>query len=114
MAVPPDRADSPSSGRRISRWVLRVLLLTVAMLAVATPAFAAGHAANHDRSAHNYRTDRVAAAPATLTANLTPAVPGGVCQVPGIGDIGGLVGLCNSGSSGLLGAANNICQPSIP
>src|SRR6185369_9923633 len=55
--------------------------------------------------------------PATLTASLTPAAPaqpGGVCQVPGIGDIGGLVGLCNSGTSGLLGAANNICQPSTP
>jgi len=37
-----------------------------------------------------------------------------VCQVPGIGDIGGLIGLCNSGTSGLLGAANNICQPSTP
>ena len=114
MAVPPDRPDTPSSGRRISRWVLRVLLLTVAMLAVATPAFAAGHAAHDTRSALNYRTDRVAATPATLTANLTPAAPGGVCQVPGIGDIGGLVGLCNSGTSGLLGAANNICQPSTP
>ena len=103
MAVPPDRADSPSSGRRISRWVLRVLLLTVAMLAVATPAFAAGNAAHQARSDHNYRTDRVAATPATLTASLTPAAPaqpGGVCQVPGIGDIGGLVGLCNQGSSG--------------
>jgi len=117
MAVPPDRADSPSSGRRITRWVLRVLLLTVAMLAVATPAFAAGNAAHQARSDHNYRTDRVAATPATLTASLTPAAPGqpgGVCQVPGIGDIGGLVGLCNSGTSGLLGAANNICQPSVP
>jgi len=49
-----------------------------------------------------------------LTANLTPAVPGGVCQVPGIGDIGGLVGLCNQGSSGLVGSLNNICQPSLP
>ena len=110
-------AISPAPGRHLTRWVLRVLLLAAAMLAVATPAFAAGHAANHDRSAHNYRTDRVAAAPATLTASLTPAAPlspGGVCQVPGIGDIGGLVGLCNSGSSGLLGAANNICQPSLP
>ena len=110
-------ANSPAPGRRLTRWVLRVLLLAAAMLAVATPAFAAGHAANADRSAHNYRTDQVAAAPATLTANLTPAAPqqpGGVCQVPGIGDIGGLVGLCNSGSSGLLGAANNICQPSLP
>jgi hypothetical protein len=94
-----------------------VLLLAAAMLAVATPAFAAGHAANHDRSAHNYRTDRVAAAPATLTASLTPAAPlspGGVCQVPGIGDIGGLVGLCNQGSSGIVGDLNNICQPSLP
>ena len=117
MAVPPDRADSPSSGRRITRWVLRVLLVTVAMLAVATPAFAASNAAHQARSDHNYRTDRVAATPATLTASLTPAAPqqpGGVGQVPGIGDIGGLVGLCNSGSSGLLGAANNICQPSLP
>ena len=120
MAVPPDRADSPSSGRRISRWVLRVLLLTVAMLAVATPAFAAGNAAHQARSDHNYRTGRVAATPATLTASLTPAAPlqpgqpGGVCQVPGIGDIGGLVGLCNSGSSGIVGDLNNICQPSLP
>ena len=114
MAVPPDRPDTPPSGRRISRWVLRVLLLTVAMLAVATPAFAAGHAAHDTRSALNYRTDRVAAAPATLTANLTPAAPGGVCQVPGIGDIGGLVGLCNQGSSGIVGDLNNICQPSLP
>ena len=110
-------AISPAPGRRLTRWVLRVLLLAAAMLAVATPAFAAGHAANHDRSAHNYRTDRVAAAPATLTASLTPAAPlspGGVCQVPGIGDIGGLVGLCNQGSSGIVGDLNNICQPSLP
>ena len=110
-------AISPAPGRHLTRWVLRVLLLAAAMLAVATPAFAAGHAANHDRSAHNYRTDRVAAAPATLTASLTPAAPlspGGVCQVPGIGDIGGLVGLCNQGSSGIVGDLNNICQPSLP
>ena len=110
-------AISPAPGRRLTRWVLRVLLLAAAMLAVATPALAAGHAANHDRSAHNYRTDQVAAAPATLTASLTPAAPqqpGGVCQVPGIGDIGGLVGLCNQGSSGIVGDLNNICQPSLP
>ena len=59
----------------------------------------------------------MAAAPATLTASLTPAAPlspGGVCQVPGIGDIGGLVGLCNQGSSGIVGDLNNICQPSLP
>jgi TrbL/VirB6 plasmid conjugal transfer protein len=111
MAITP---ASAAPGHRVTRWVLRVLLLTVAMLAVATPAFAAGHAANHARSAVNYRTDQVAATPATLTANLTPAAPGGVCQVPGIGDIGGLVGLCNQGSSGIVGDLNNICQPSLP
>jgi hypothetical protein len=37
-----------------------------------------------------------------------------VCQVPGIGDIGGLVGLCAQGSSGILGDLNNICEPSLP
>ena len=49
-----------------------------------------------------------------LAAVLVPSVPGGVCQVPGIGDIGGLVGLCSAGSSGIIGGLNNICQPSLP
>jgi hypothetical protein len=39
---------------------------------------------------------------------------GGVCSVPGIGDIGGLLGFCSLGSSGLTGDLNNICQPSLP
>ena len=34
--------------------------------------------------------------------------------MPGIGDIGGLVGLCAQGSSGIVGDLNNICTPSIP
>jgi hypothetical protein len=42
------------------------------------------------------------------------AVAAGICQVPGIGDIGGLLGLCSLGSSGLTGDLNNICQPSLP
>ena len=53
-----------------------------------------------------------------LTAALTPAKPaapaGSICSVPGIGDIGGLLGFCNEGSSGVPGAINNICQPSLP
>jgi len=63
------------------------------------------------------------AAPATLRAH--PAVTamtvadvsiasGGLCSVPGIGDIGGLLGFCALGSSGLTGDLNNICQPSLP
>jgi hypothetical protein len=40
---------------------------------------------------------------------------GGVCSVPGIGDIGGLLGLCTGGaSSGIVGDLNNICTPSTP
>ena len=49
-----------------------------------------------------------------LTSVLVPSVSGGVCQVPGIGDIGGLVGLCSAGSSGIVGDLNNICEPSLP
>jgi hypothetical protein len=50
-----------------------------------------------------------AAVPAAAT---TPS--GGVCSVPGIGDIGGLLGFCAQGSSGIIGDLNNICQPSVP
>jgi len=57
---------------------------------------------------------RAHASSATLTAKVTPGRPDGVCQVPGIGDIGGLVGLCQQGSSGIIGDLNNICQPSLP
>ena len=34
--------------------------------------------------------------------------------MPGIGDIGGLLGFCSLGTSGLTGDLNNICQPSLP
>jgi len=97
--------------RRISRWVIRVLLLAVALLAFSTPALAATHAGHAPHAA------RAAAVHASPAVNLTPAAPhqpGGVCQVPGIGDIGGLVGLCNQGSSGIVGNLNNICQPALP
>src|SRR6266487_438091 len=42
------------------------------------------------------------------------APAGGVCSVPGIGDIGGLLGFCSLGSSGLTGDLNNLCQPGVP
>jgi hypothetical protein len=51
----------------------------------------------------------------TLDAATGPATTsGGLCSVPGIGDIGGLLGFCSLGSSGLIGDLNNICQPSLP
>jgi len=106
-----DRADSSSSGRRISRWLIRVLLLAVAGLAISTPALAATTAIS---APHATAAGRATASPDRLTVNLTPAAPGGVCQVPGIGDIGGLLNLCSAGSSGIVGDLNNICTPSLP
>ena len=48
-------------------------------------------------------------------AKITPAVTSsGPCSVPGIGDIGGLLGFCSLGSAGLIGDLNDICQPSLP
>jgi len=109
MATSPEPAGSP--GRRVSRWLILVLLLAVAGLAISTPALAATTAA----AATTAPTATTAPAATTATtANLTPAAPGGVCQVPGIGDIGGLVGLCAQGSSGIVGSLNNICEPSLP
>jgi hypothetical protein len=118
-----DRAEPRSPGRA-ARWALRVLLITVALLGTASPALAAVHSvggpdgagpAPAAAQAHAARTGRSATpSPAVLTAMVTPALPGGVCQVPGIGDIGGLVGLCAEGSSGIIGDLNNICEPSLP
>src|ERR1035441_5683176 len=50
----------------------------------------------------------------TVGAESATAPSGGLCSVPGIGDIGGLLGFCAAGSSGLTGDLNNICQPSLP
>jgi hypothetical protein len=114
MLVPPapsqrrarDRAGSRTRGprrmHRAARWATLVLLIAGTLLAIGGPALAATNPGAE-------RPHQV-----VLTAEVTPAAPGGVCQVPGIGDIGGLVGLCASGSSGILGDLNNICEPSLP
>jgi hypothetical protein len=89
-ASPEAEAGSPGPGRvgfrpprrRISRWVIRVLLLAVALLAFSTPALAATHAV------HAPHATRATAVQASLAAVLTPAAPGqpgGVCQVPASG-----------------------------
>src|SRR5580658_3016220 len=106
----PDRAASRTRGRRLARWAAGVVLITGALLAVASAAMAATHAASGPTAARAVAVRT----PVHLTALVTPAAPGGVCQVPGIGDIGGLVGLCSSGSAGLVGDLNNICEPSLP
>jgi hypothetical protein len=116
-----DRADSSGRGHHVVGWAVRVLLLVVALLAMATPALAATNAAPgaHTSSpaqatSADPNSSTAPASPARLTSMVTPDLPSGVCQVPGIGDIGGLVGLCSQGSSGLVGDLNNICEPSLP
>jgi uncharacterized membrane protein YgcG len=104
-----DRARGPGRVPRAARWAIQVLLIAGALVGIATPALAATHPATHPATSTPHQV--------VLTAHLTPAVPtapGGVCQVPGIGDIGGLVGLCAQGSAGILGDLNNICEPSLP
>src|ERR1700683_2344729 len=122
-----NRADSQSPCRHAVRRAAQVLLIAGALVGAGGPALAATHSvpAPHPAQAQTQAQapgQAQAQAPAqaqpkaqaTLTDVVTPALPGGVCQVPGIGDIGGLVGLCSSGSSGLIGARNNICEPSRP
>ena len=113
------RAHDRARGRRAARWVMQVLLIAGALLGIGAPALAATQPGVHATQAGAHATQPGAQSPhqVTLTAKVTPAVPGapgGVCQVPGIGDIGGLVGLCSQGSAGILGDLNNICEPSLP
>src|ERR1700689_552749 len=114
-------ADSQSPCRHAVRRVAQVLLIAGALLGAGGPALAATHSvpAPHPAQAPGQAQAQAQAqaqpkAQATLTDVVTPALPGGASQVPGIGDIGGLVGLCSSGSSGLIGDLNNICEPSLP
>ncbi len=96
---------------RLPRKTAFVLVLLATLLAVP----GAGHQAGTGSG-----QTAAAAAPAshvTLDAATLPTVAttsSGLCSVPGIGDIGGLLGFCSLGSSGLIGDLNNICKPSLP
>jgi len=80
--------------------------VTSAPAATAAPAATTAHAEVTGQTA------RVAGN--QLTALVTPAaLDAGICNVPGVGDIGNLVGLCNAGS-GIIGDANNLCLPGTP
>jgi TrbL/VirB6 plasmid conjugal transfer protein len=132
MAEPHPRAGK-------TRWrPARALLLTSAILAIvfsglflsrsanAAPAAGAAPAAAAAPAAHaEAAAPAKAAAPAQTAAHtakqapgqqatlLATTAPGSVCNVPGIGDIGGVLGLCHAGS-GLLQDANNICTSGAP
>ncbi|HVB41516.1 MAG TPA: type IV secretion system protein [Streptosporangiaceae bacterium] len=83
-------------------------IIAVALVAVAALLCVPGAAA--PASAHSGPPGPVA------VRTLAVVIPagGGLCSVPGIGDIGGLLGFCSLGSSGLTGSLNNLCQPGVP
>ena len=107
---------------RLPRPARRILLLfgvIAAVVCLPGPAQAAVNAANPvtltaRTIAVTGRALGTPAQPRTVTAPARGSEPAGVCQVPGVGDIGGLLGFCAAGSSGLIGDLNNVCQPAVP
>ena len=91
---------------------LTAALRTGGASAATVGADAAGAGANAATGAST-ASAAAASAAAASAADMTAAT-GGLCSVPGIGDIGGLLGFCAAGSSGVIGALNNVCQPSLP
>jgi hypothetical protein len=101
-AVSPDRAAAPAS-----------LVLRAAATLPAATTLPAGPAGLASPAGAALPASGVATTAVQIPAQ--PAAPsGGICSVPGIGDIGGLLGFCAAGSSGIIGDLNNICQPSVP
>src|SRR5580692_13226013 len=92
---------------RTPRRFLRLAVLVLAVLAALLGFSHAEHPAARAQAAQPIH--------AVTVADRQPvATTGGACSVPGIGDIGSLLGFCTLGQSGLTGDLNNICQPSLP
>ena len=92
---------------RTPRRFLRLAVLVLVVLAALLGFSHAEHPAARAQAAHPIH--------AVTVADRQPvATTGGACSVPGIGDIGSLLGFCTAGQSGLTGDLNNICQPSLP
>jgi hypothetical protein len=89
-------------------------LAGAAQLAAAHHGTAPAVTASAARSPSAGHADTRGPVAAVTLAARQPAAPGGACSVPGIGDIGSLLGFCTLGQSGLTGDLNNICQPSLP
>jgi len=119
MAVPHPRAGRPRKRRRPARALLLLAAIAVIML---SGLFAARSASAAPVVKSAPAAAAAPAAPATTTAHFAtnqlnglfaPTRTEGVCNVPGVGDIGGLIGLCNAGS-GFVGDVNNVCAPGPP
>ena len=105
-------AGSRHTRRRRRRRLRAAILLGIVailafMLRAAMPGQAGQPSATQASAGHPI-------AAVTTAARQPAASSGGLCSVPGIGDIGSLVNLCTLGSSGLIGDLNNVCQPSLP
>src|SRR5215471_4531247 len=107
--------------RRFPHRTVLVLAVLAALLGIARavqPAAQPGAAGTATVSAAPARqadhADASRPAAAVTVAARQPAAPGGACSVPGIGDIGSLLGFCTLGQSGLTGDLNSIAQPPLP
>jgi hypothetical protein len=99
--------------RRFPRKTALVLAVLFVLLGIPR----VGHAAASTAPASTASAQSAPAQPVlaqTLAARSPAATSGGVCSVPGIGDIAGLVGFCSAGSTPIIGALNDICEPSVP
>jgi hypothetical protein len=109
--------------RRRGRRRLRLALLAagllapalLAFLAFARPAAAAQQAAPAAAAAHQPAARAQLDAVARPAAVAAPAAASsGICNVPGVGDIGSLIGACGPGS-GIVGDVNGQCKnPPVP
>ena len=130
MAEPLPRAGRSRKRRRPARALLLLFAIPTIVFSVlfmsraasaapattAAPAATAATSAPATTTAHAEVTGQTAhVAQYELTSLTTPgALNAGICNIPGVGDIGGLVGLCNAGQSGIVGQANNICTSGAP
>ena len=85
---------------------------SAAPVAKAAPAAAAAPAAKAAPAVTSKQTAYIAYNKVALLTTRT-AADAGICNVPGVGDIGGLIGLCQAGS-GVVGQLNNICTSGAP
>jgi hypothetical protein len=99
---------------RLPRLMAIVMVALAAALAVPQASHGASAPAAHSSREASASVPVSARTVADVTSGHVTVTSGGLCSVPGIGDIGGLLGFCALGSSGLTGELNNICQPSLP
>ena len=111
-------------GLFVARTANAAPVTTAVPVAKAAPAAAAAPAANTAPAAETETSATTSPATTTkLTAHIArnqeaalmspTALDSGICNVPGVGDIGNLIGLCQTGS-GVVGQLNNICTSGPP